>query len=108
MLMFYILGICLAVNSSHITRVDQVSCSRYDYSGSIELSNNGKLNLPTVEPIIKLAKKDEQLVRIEIIKQKILKKLGLTDIPLVDENASNKIASKFFKNNKNFILEAFY
>ena len=95
MFMLYILGICLAVNSSHLTRIDHVSCSRYDYDSSIDLSNY-KLNIP-VEPIIKFVeKKDEQLIRLEIIKHKILKNLGLKDVPLVDENVSNKIASKFF------------
>ena len=91
MLLFYILGICFAVNSSHIALVEQVSCSRYDENAE-PTEQSAKL-----WPISQISsdKKDEQIVRLEVIKQKILKKLGLKNAPQVDKQVSNKIASMF-------------
>ena len=87
MLILYILSICLAINTS-FTNSHQVACSRFN-SASFDLSNK-------LQPIeqLNLDSKDEELVRLEMIKQKILRVIGLKDPPQIDEKISNRIASR--------------
>lgn len=87
MFLLYVLGICLALSTSRLARVEQVSCLRYesdDSHSAHRLRPSGSAGLDAVE---------EHALRLEIIKHKILKKLGLKEAPRVDQRLSSKIAS---------------
>lgn len=84
-ILYIYIVIFLTVNTSQLTRVEPVSCTRYE-SDNKQLLSISAFNSD---------KKDEQTLRLEVIKQKILKKLGLEEAPKVDEQISNSIASKF-------------
>lgn len=93
MFLLYFLGVCLALHTSHLARVGHVSCARFERtheSGSYEqLRPSGSTGLDASE---------ERVLRLEIIKQKILKKLGLKEAPQVDARLSSRIASMDFRN----------
>lgn len=89
MFLLYFLGICLALSTSRLAHVEQVSCLQFE---SEEEHNAHRLRpSATVRPNAI----EEYAIRLEIIKHKILKKLGLKEAPRVDQRLSNKIASKF-------------
>ena len=87
MFLLYLLGICLALSTSHLTRVERVSCARYEAQSTYELQPGQPTGLDA---------KEEHVLRLEILKQKILKKLGLKEAPQVDARLSSRIASKEF------------
>ena len=88
MFLLYFFGICLALNASHLVRVEQVSCARYNSHTADKLRPSGSAGLDAGE---------EHALRLEIIKQKILKKLGLKEAPQVDARLSGRIASMDFQ-----------
>lgn len=102
MLMFYVLGMCLATNTTLLAKLDQPSCSKLHAHGydahQPETSSEGQ-TLPTVNKsgqtndddqklYDQLLEQEEEKIRLEYIKQKILKKLGMTKAPQPDPQFS--------------------